>query len=66
MTELVIHTMAVAPDEPGMVDLTFRVPIADVLGKSLADMNSEGGLWGWSGWFESKARDLQQIREGTL
>lgn len=63
MTELVIHTMAVAPDETGMIDLTFRVPISKVLGRSLADINNEGGLWEWSGWFESKARELQKIRE---
>lgn len=65
MDKLVIHTMAVS-DEPGMVDLTFRVPVAEVLGRSLADINSEGGLWGWSGWFEAKAREIQKARESKV
>ena len=62
---LLIHTMSVADDEPGMVDLTFRVPMEEVLGRSLADINSEGGLYGWSGFFDHEATKLGKIREGA-
>lgn len=53
---MIIHTMSVADDEPGMVDVTFRVPIAEVLGRSLDGVNSVGGLYQWSGWFAEQAK----------
>lgn len=41
--------------DDGMVDLTFRVPVSEVFGRSLADINSEGSLYGWSGFFRDRA-----------
>ncbi len=57
-TELLIHTLAVAPDRPGMVDVTFQVPTSEVLGKSLAQMNTPGELYALSGWFTGRAEAL--------
>ena len=55
-----IRAMFAAEDEPGMVDVIIRVPVAEVLGHSLTDLNSEGGLYGWSGWFEDQAKGVSQ------